>query len=131
MRGRDSPTNAKARRLREHSTDAEHKLWYSLRNRSLNGYKFVRQAPVGHYIADFMCREKKLIVEADGSQHFACAKDAIRDAWLTGEGYFVLRIGNAGIMGRHRSVLETIVEALEGRLEAQQSAEITYRCPPR
>ena len=131
MRGRDPITNKKTRRLREHSTDAEQKLWYSLRNRSLNGYKFVRQAAAGRYVADFMCQEKKLIVEADGSQHFDSPTDLLRDTWLTGEGYCVLRIGNAAILGRHQTVLETIVEAIEGRLQPQQSAEITFRCPLR
>ena len=52
MRGTDEFANNHARKLRRASTDAETALWYALRNRALNGYKFVRQAPIGPYFAD-------------------------------------------------------------------------------
>lgn len=58
-----------ARKLRRDETDAEYRLWYELKGRRLNGFKFSRQVPLGAYIADFVCREKMLIVELDGSQH--------------------------------------------------------------
>ena len=59
----------KARELRKNPTEAERKLWKYLRLRQLGGYKFRRQAPLGSYIVDFVCLEKKLIVELDGGQH--------------------------------------------------------------
>jgi very-short-patch-repair endonuclease len=50
-------------------TDAEKLLWARLRNRQLAGYKFRRQHPIGPFIVDFVCLEKKLLVEVDGGQH--------------------------------------------------------------
>ena len=58
-----------SRKLRVNQTDAETKLWNRLRNRQINGCKFVRQEPIGRYICDFVCREKLVIVEVDGGQH--------------------------------------------------------------
>ncbi len=131
MRGSKPGTNARSRSLRRTSTDAEDFLWSALRNRSLNGYKFIRQAPIGRYCADFLCREKKLIVEADGSQHQDNAHDQIRDAWLVTQGYSVIRFNNTDIMADRHAVLDTIVEALENRLEAQDSAEMKFKPPSR
>ena len=131
MRGSKPDTNARSRNLRRTSTDAEDFLWSALRNRSLNGYKFVRQAPVGKYFADFPCRERMLIVEADGLQHQDGNRDGLRDTWLIAQGYAVLRFNNTDILGRRHEVLDTIVEALEGRLEAQESAEMKFKPPSR
>ena len=58
-----------SRRLRRDMTDAEQKLWQSLRSGQLGGLKFRRQHPIPSYIADFCCVAEKLIVELDGSQH--------------------------------------------------------------
>jgi very-short-patch-repair endonuclease len=117
MRTRDLPTTARAQTLRAAPTDAERKLWHHLRDRRLAGAKFVRQAPVGPYFADFACRESKLIVELDGSQHVDSAHDATRDAFLVSEGYSVLRFWNDEALRRIDGVCETIMAALEGRLE--------------
>jgi very-short-patch-repair endonuclease len=65
-----------ARDLRRDSTLAEKRLWEQLRNRKLDGFKFVRQAPVGPYIADFLCREGSLVVEVDGATHSTAAEMA-------------------------------------------------------
>lgn len=59
----------RARSFRKNMTDAESKIWYYLRDRRLNGYKFVREHVIGVYIVDFICRAKKFIVEIDGGQH--------------------------------------------------------------
>jgi very-short-patch-repair endonuclease len=88
-----------------------------LRNRRLNNFKFVRQAPVGGYIADFLCRERWLIVELDGSQHADSTKDAERTKSLNELGYSVLRFWNTELNTHHDAVLETVLAALEGRLE--------------
>lgn len=50
-------------------TLAEHRLWSSLRDKQLNGYRFRRQHPIGPYIADFACIDKSLVIELDGGQH--------------------------------------------------------------
>ncbi|MCW8444162.1 endonuclease domain-containing protein [Fluoribacter gormanii] len=31
--------------------------------------KFKRQVPIGEFIVDFVCLEKRLIIELDGGQH--------------------------------------------------------------
>lgn len=131
MRGSKPDTNARSRNLRRTSTDAEDFLWSALRNRSLNGYKFIRQAPIGKYFADFLCREQMLIVEADGSQHQGNAHDEIRDAWLLAQGYSVICFNNTDIMAGRHAVLDTIVEALENRLEAQDSVGMKFKRPSR
>jgi very-short-patch-repair endonuclease len=105
------------RRLRSDSTDAEYLLWYELRNRALNGYKFVRQFSIGPYFVDFVCRRKKLVVELDGSQHNDNAYDMRRDAWLNTQGYSVLRFWNAEVLKERKEVLATILAVLEGRIE--------------
>jgi very-short-patch-repair endonuclease len=78
MRGHNEKTVRIARRLRANQTDAETVLWNRIRNRQIDGHKFVRQVPIGGYICDFVCREKLLIVEADGGQHNESAADVIR-----------------------------------------------------
>jgi very-short-patch-repair endonuclease len=94
MRTKDLPTAARAQELRASHTDAERKLWLRLRDRRLNGVKFVRQASIGPNFADFACRASKLIVELDGSQHADSAHDEKRDAFLLSQGYSVLRFRN-------------------------------------
>ncbi|MEH3116908.1 MAG: endonuclease domain-containing protein [Methylorubrum populi] len=100
------------KRLRHGQTEAERRLWYRLRDRRLGGFKFVRQESVGPYVADFCCREARLIVELDGSQHAENAYDLVRDAWLTERGYRVLRFWNAEVMTNTIGVLNTILAAL-------------------
>ena len=101
-----------ARTLRQHSTDAERKLWSKLRDRQLLGFKFVRQLPVGPYIADFACREADLIVELDGGQHAESTKDAQRTAMLAGHGYEVIRFWNNDVLTNLEGTLQVIAERL-------------------
>ena len=75
MRTADPKTAARAQSLRQAGNDAEDALWQELRGRRLNGFKFVRQLPIDRYFADFACRESKLVVELDGSQHSDSAYD--------------------------------------------------------
>jgi very-short-patch-repair endonuclease len=115
-----------ARQLRQDETDAEFRLWTDLRNRRLNGYKFSRQIPLGPYVADFVCRESKLIVEVDGSQHAENPKDELRTDWLNREGYAVLRFWNTEVLTERRSVLETILAVLQGRISERCDATRFY-----
>src|SRR5262249_28592136 len=117
MRTRDLATTGRAERLRAASTEAERKFWYKVRDRRLAGAKFVRQAPIAKYFADFLCREQKLVVEIDGSQHAESHYDEKRDDFLLSEGYSVLRFWNAEVMTSIDNVCETILAALEGKLE--------------
>ncbi|ANL29252.1 restriction endonuclease type 2-like protein [Rhizobium phaseoli] len=106
-----------ARRLRRNGTEEEYYLWSDLRARRLNGYKFARQVPLGPFIVDFLCREERLIVEVDGFQHAESATDQRRTEWLNANGYSVLRLWSQEISRERRSVLETMLAALQGRLE--------------
>ena len=101
-----------ARILRRNMTDAEKRLWSHLRNRQLQDAKFRRQAPIGGYIADFLCAEAKLIVEADGGQHTP-ASDAERTAFLEAQGYRVIRFWNNDILENTQGVLAQIADALD------------------
>jgi very-short-patch-repair endonuclease len=111
VRGADEFKTGRARRLRSVITDAEGALWYQLRSRRLNGFKFVRQEPLGPYTVDFICRERRLIVEADGSQNADSSEDKVRDAWLSNHNYRVLRFWNHEILGNMAGVLEIITTA--------------------
>ena len=102
---------ARARALRNNATDAEKLLWRHLSRRQLGGYKFSRQMPVGPFVCDFMCREAKLVVEADGGQH-EIARDAARTRFIEAEGYTVLRFWNHDVLGNVEGVLQTILRVL-------------------
>ena len=102
----------RARRMRKVATDAENRLWYVLRNRNLNGHKFVRQFAIGPYVADFACREMALIIEIDGSQHMVSENDAIRTRFLNQQGYPVLRFWNIEVLLNRSGVLEAISSVL-------------------
>ena len=103
----------RARALRSNMTDAERKLWSMLRGRQIGDVKFRRQAPLGRYIADFLCSERKLVIEADGGLH-SIEKDADRTAFLESQGFRVLRFRNGEIMCEPDSVWRTIEAALQG-----------------
>jgi very-short-patch-repair endonuclease len=99
-----------AKSLRQNSTEAENLLWLYLRAKRLNNLKFKRQQPIGSYIVDFICFEKRLVIEVDGGQHAEQVKlDSIRDKWLKVQGYKVLRFWNNEVLVNIDGVLETII----------------------
>jgi very-short-patch-repair endonuclease len=105
-----------ARRLRRNQTDAERMLWFRLRDRRLEGWKFRRQAPVDRFIVDFICADAKVIIELDGGQHSVqTQKDAERTAILESMGYLVLRFWNNDVLAKIEGVLETILHTLNRR----------------
>ena len=88
-------------------------LWRHLRFRQIDGFKFRRQRPIGPYIVDFVCLEKKLIIELDGGQHAEQKQyDARRDSWLTSQGYEVLRFWNHDVLTRIDDVRDAIFRAV-------------------
>jgi very-short-patch-repair endonuclease len=104
-----------ARTLRRNQTDLERKLWYILRGRRFHAHKFRRQQPIGPYIADFVCFERKLVIELDGSQHAAPAHvvaDRARTAFLESQGFRVLRFWNLDFIQNRDGVLWAIDLAL-------------------
>ncbi len=105
-----------ARELRGHLTEAESFLWMHLRYRQIGGYKFRRQHPVGRYIVDFACLEKKLIIEVDGGQHAQQVEDDnARTEELQAHGFQVLRFWNNQILREIDSPKAAILEVLESQ----------------
>ena len=103
-----------AKQLRSAMTDAEQALWYYLRAKRFFDLKFVRQAPVGPYIPDFICKHPPIIVEVDGGQHaIHDAQDRRRDDFLRKRGYTVLRFWNNDVLSNIEGVLLTIKQAVE------------------
>ena len=89
-----------ARELRNNSTKAEIRLWAELlRAKKLLGHPFLRQRPIGNYIADFLCKDLKLIIEVDGSSHNMKQEyDENRDRELLELGYTTLRFTNDEVL---------------------------------
>jgi very-short-patch-repair endonuclease len=104
-----------AKSMRREPTDAEATMWRLLRDRRLAVFKFRRQVPFQSFILDFVCFEKRLIIEIDGSQHASSARDAARDAVLTTEGFRIERYWNNDVLQRPLAVLEDILAKLAER----------------
>ena len=127
MRGQTNPSILKPglqRRLRIGMTDAERKLWQYLRGKQLEGCKFRRQHPYYDYILDFVCIERKLVVELDGGQHAGSSTDELRDAFLKRGGFAVLRFWNHEVLKESDAVVEAIRRILVER------ATPSPPCPP-
>jgi very-short-patch-repair endonuclease len=101
-----------AKRMRHEPTDAESAMWRLLRDRRLSCFKFRRQVPFQNYIIDFICFERRFIVEIDGSQHADSKRDAARDTVLKAEGFQVVRYWNNDVLQRPTGVLEDILAKL-------------------
>jgi very-short-patch-repair endonuclease len=104
--------NSMARTLRKNLTDSERRLWRYLRAKQVEGLRFRRQEPIGSYIVDFVCFEKRLIIEVDGGQHAQEKhKDEVRDRWLREQGFQVLRFWDNEVMANIQEVLGLITES--------------------
>jgi very-short-patch-repair endonuclease len=102
---------ARARQLRENSTDVEARMWSKLRGGRLDGLNFRRQHPAGPYTLDFYCSQLRLAIELDGGQHSEQSqqkRDDIRTRWLASRGVTVLRFWNNDVTQNLRGVLDTI-----------------------
>ncbi len=102
-----------ARQLRRRQTNAENLLWAELRQMRTQGVRYRRQHPIGDYIVDFVCLEKKLIIEVDGGQHNVeseIAKDEHRVKWLESEGYRVIRFWNNDVLTNIEGVVSRIIQ---------------------
>src|SRR5262249_42939060 len=84
---------------------AEFTLWTGIRGRQLGGFKFVRQHPINRYYVDFVCRERRLIIELDGGRHAEPPEDNERDKALCALGYRVIRIWNNDVLENLDGVL--------------------------
>ena len=120
------------RALRTFSTDAEKRLWTELRGRRLLGLKFRRQTWIGHYIVDFICLDRRLVIEADGGQHAGQAEyDESRTTYLAKEGFRVLRFWNNDVLTNLDGVMTVIVDALKEGPHPPKPAAWAPPSPPK
>jgi very-short-patch-repair endonuclease len=106
-----------AREQRANNVQSEAIIWRALRDRRCDGAKFRRQTPIGNYIVDFLCFERRLIVEIDGPTHEdeeQRRKDRERELWLKEQGYRVLRLQNELVIASTALAVEQIRVALRG-----------------
>ena len=104
------------RKLRKRMTPAEVALWVMIRNRQLDGERFLRQFSIGHYIVDFYCARYKLAIELDGAGHFTAkgkAYDALRTEYLNSVGVRVVRFENYEVLLYPMQVLDEIRKHLK------------------
>ncbi len=113
VRMRGKPEKSRPQLLRTNATEAEQKIWYFLRNRQFEKFKFRRQHPIGVYIVDFVCLIEKLIIELDGRQHVErMAYDRRRTTTLSQKGFRILRFWNNNVFLNTNAVLEAILAEL-------------------
>jgi very-short-patch-repair endonuclease len=104
------------RSLCRDGADSERVLWQKLKHGALSGFKFVRQEPIGPYIADFVCHHAKLIVEIDGDAESTDADLVINDRRtfiFEGLGFRVIRFTNEAIFESAEGVLQLISAELQ------------------
>ena len=95
--------------LRKRPTEAEKLLWRRLRVKQMEGLKFRRQQPIDNYVVDFVCFDKRLVIEVDGGQHAVeKQKDVRRDNYLRKHGFKVLRFWNNEVLQNIEGVLGEI-----------------------
>jgi very-short-patch-repair endonuclease len=107
----------RARELRRAMTEPEIILWSRLKRLCAEGFQFRRQAPFRGYYLDFVCFDRKLVIEVDGGHHSEgeqAAHDTVRDRVLEGEGFRVLRFGNSAVRQNLHGVMYSIRGALTG-----------------
>ncbi|MEJ8757465.1 DUF559 domain-containing protein [Pontibacter sp. H259] len=103
-----------ARSLRKESTEAEIRLWCEVLSKGKTGYTFLRQRPVGNYIADFLSKELRLIIEVDGYSHnFKTEEDIQRDKDIAELGFITLRFSVEEVMRDLANVERFIVDWIE------------------
>jgi very-short-patch-repair endonuclease len=130
MRGPVVAKTNRARQLRKADNDAERALWSELKGRRLNGAKFTRQLPIGPYFADFACRDSRLVVDLDGSQHADSEYDRRRDRFMVEQRWSVLRFWNIDALTERGAVINTILAALERRLDPVEAPDLRFVAAP-
>jgi len=102
-----------ARKLRRQSTTPEDILWSLLRAHRLDGLKFKRQVPLLDYTVDFLCFQRKLVIELDGKQHDRrCDYDAARTEEIERHGFTVIRFRNETVLNDRDAVIAAIRAAV-------------------
>ncbi len=101
----------RAKEMRNKPTEAEKMLWNVLSNKGIDNYKFRRQHIIGEYIVDFVCLEKRLVIEVDGSIHNEPEQiehDKYRTEWLESKGFRIVRYANNQVLNDLFKTIENI-----------------------
>lgn len=109
------PKSSLPKILRQQPTMSEIRFWRIIYPIRQMGWHFRKQAPIGRYVVDFACHGARLIVEIDGDSHYTdegIARDAVRTAFLVGEGYRGLRFTNLDVLENKEAVYMAVFEAL-------------------
>ena len=117
-------TRTHARALRQNQTPAENWLWKMVRAHRFSGFKFQRQVPVGPFIVDFYCHQKRLVIELDGGQHNlpeALKYDSLRSDFLRQQGLCILRFWNNEVLQQKEAVLQKIWNLLTEEVKRKQA----------
>lgn len=104
-----------AKHLRGRHTLGECVLWRKLRAKRFHGLKIRRQVPIGPYIVDFLCAERKLVIEVDGVSHYepgAYLHDDKRDEYLRTHGFVIFRCGEYEAVTNTDAVLDRLAACL-------------------
>jgi len=103
-----------AKELRRNMTLSEVLLWNELKNKSVLGYDFDRQRPIGNYIVDFYCKELSLAVEIDGDTHiYRYDYDEKRQRELESLGVRFLRFEDIEVKKNMLNVVRVIEDWIE------------------
>jgi leucyl-tRNA synthetase/very-short-patch-repair endonuclease len=119
-------TIAFAKQNRKDATVEEDIIWQEVRNRKIADHKFRRQHPIAGYIPDFVCLEKRLIVEIDGEYHNDEEQkifDKGREEWLKEAGFTMMRFTNYQVNNNLNTVLKDIEQALLNKQTVAEEAE--------
>ncbi|WP_159950645.1 DUF559 domain-containing protein [Rhizobium sp. 18065] len=120
----DPKTRKRARTLRTELTKAEREMWDILRDFRPRGARFRRETPIGPYIADFAWLAARIVVEVDGDSHETDAgrkHDLRRDAFMTSQGFKVLRFDNDLVIDNPDHVFLTIEASIAHLLKEAPS----------
>jgi len=113
-----------AHEKRYEMTKAEACLWKFVLSGKKLGYTFNRQRPVLNFIADFMCKDLKLVIEIDGYSHFLDEikiKDEKKQNTLENIGYTVIRFQDSEVLNQIEMVRIAILNCIE-QLESKKSS---------
>ncbi len=127
-------TTSLARKLRATPTPAEVRLWRLLYSLRTGGFHFRKQHQLGNYVVDFVCIRAGMIIEVDGETHgdaAAIERDAVRDDYLRGRGFNVLRFTNHDVMSNGDGVMTVISAALTNRLTGSPGTTPSPALPAR
>jgi very-short-patch-repair endonuclease len=121
-------STARARRLRREATPQERALWNIL---SPYRPRFTRQLSLDPYTIDLACREARLLIELDGSQHANSTHDENRTRFLISEGWHVIRFWNSDVNENADGVAEAILLKVEELTGIKPEAKPPRKRPPR